>query len=266
MPVGGVNPLTAYGPPAQQSPSSQFTPQPFMSPGMSFQPRTQFGQQASSPFGFSQRGGIYGQMPGGPNRARGVPAFQSTRPGGSFGAMPQFQNPFSPQQQQQFQNPYQPQQQPQRPAFLDNPEFQGYKKQNDELNRQMNDYMRQAPMYQQLQDLQSKMQGFQKQYEPQGMDPAFQGMTQDQRMRAALDDSGMGHGQDYYAQQEAQRAAMQPRSQADLNQAFQKMGMPSNMFGGLSGLFNRQQAQPQMSTDYNPARYGYGYTPQSIYE
>jgi hypothetical protein len=66
--------------------------------------------------------------------------------------------------QQQYQQPFQQQfgqQQPQRPAFMDNPEFQGYQKQYDGLNQQMNEYMRQAPMYQQLQDLQGKMQGLQ---------------------------------------------------------------------------------------------------------
>jgi hypothetical protein len=87
------------------------------------------------------------------------------------------------------------------------------------------------------------------QFNPPGMNPAFQGMTQDQRMRAAFDDSGMGHGQDYYAQQAAQRAAQQPRSQADLNQAFQRMGMPSNFapqaMGGKGGMPSSQQSTPQ---------------------
>jgi hypothetical protein len=36
---------------------------------------------------------MYGQMPGGPNMAQQVPAFQPVRPGGS---MPQFQNPYGP--------------------------------------------------------------------------------------------------------------------------------------------------------------------------
>ena len=75
---------------------TQFTPNPFMTPGMTFQPRTQFGQQASAPLNLSQQGRTYGQIPGGPNTAQQVPAFQSVRPGGP---MPQFQNPFGPQQQ-----------------------------------------------------------------------------------------------------------------------------------------------------------------------
>jgi hypothetical protein len=113
MPVGGANPILttvtpgtlgtpgAYNPITNTPPAqSQFTPIPFMTPGMTFQPRTQFGQQASAPLNLSQRGQTYGQMPGGPNMAQQVPAFQSVRPGGSSGFMPQFQNPFGPQPQQ----------------------------------------------------------------------------------------------------------------------------------------------------------------------
>jgi hypothetical protein len=88
-------------------------------------------------------------------------------------------------------------QQPQRPAFLDNPEYQGYQKQaeglnqqindyvtqspmyqqlqnpqgnqnqREDLNRQMDAYVKQSPMYQQLQDLQGKMRGFQDSQQPQ---------------------------------------------------------------------------------------------------
>jgi hypothetical protein len=99
-PIGGANPIFSVGPPnpnTNTNPNpSQFTPTPFMTPGMTFQPRTQFGQQASAPLNLSQQGRTYGQMPGGPNTAQQVPAFQSVRPGGP---MPQFQNPFGPQQQ-----------------------------------------------------------------------------------------------------------------------------------------------------------------------
>jgi hypothetical protein len=104
--------------------SSQFTPNPFMTPGMTFQPRTQFGQQASAPLNINQQGRTYGQMPGGPNMAQQPPAFQSVRPGGSSGFMPQFQNPFGPQTQpQQYrsmgQQPTQISQQPQAPRQPD---------------------------------------------------------------------------------------------------------------------------------------------------
>ena len=126
MPVGGSNPiltsgtpgntapnsggnplLSAYGPPGSLAPpsptpvpGSQFTPNPFMTPGMTFQPRTQFGQQASAPLNINQQGRTYGQMPGGPNMAQQPPAFQSVRPGGSSGFMPQFRNPYGPQPKQ----------------------------------------------------------------------------------------------------------------------------------------------------------------------
>jgi hypothetical protein len=104
MPVGGANPiLSTFGPPssyANPAAGSQFTPNPFMTPGLTFQPQTQFGQQASAPLNLSQQGRTYGQMPGGPNMAQQAPAFQSVRPGGSSGFMPQFQNPFGPQPQQ----------------------------------------------------------------------------------------------------------------------------------------------------------------------
>jgi hypothetical protein len=124
MPIGGANPiftsgtpgstspssggnplLSAYGPPASLAPQtqtfgSQFTPTPFMPPGMTFQPHTQFEQQASAPLNINQQGRTYGQMPGGPNMAQQTPAFRSVRPGGSSGFMPQFQNPYGPQLQQ----------------------------------------------------------------------------------------------------------------------------------------------------------------------
>jgi len=118
MPVGGANPILTTGTPggytpigsqtAPQTPGSQFTPKPFMPQSMMFQPHTQFGQQASAPLNISQHGQMYGQMPGGPNMAQ--PPQQPAQPqqlrntpspyqlGGSSGFMPQFQNPFGPQQ------------------------------------------------------------------------------------------------------------------------------------------------------------------------
>jgi len=110
---------------------------PFMTPGMTFQPRTQFGQQASAPLNISQQGRMYGQTQGDPNVAQQPPDFQYVRPGGSSGFMPQFQNPYGPQfadggltgtnnmagmpvMPQQFQNPFGPQQpqQPQQPQNI----------------------------------------------------------------------------------------------------------------------------------------------------
>jgi hypothetical protein len=130
-PIGGANPIFSVGPPNPNTninPNpSQFTPNPFMTPGLTFQPQTQFGQQASAPLNLSQQGRTYGQMPGGPNMAQAQSPFLSLRPGGSSGFMPQFQNPYGPQPQQrggemglgdmmneQLRNIYGPQAQPQQ--------------------------------------------------------------------------------------------------------------------------------------------------------
>ena len=64
-----------------------------------------------------------------------------------------------------MQNPFQPQQ----PSFMQDPEYQGYQTQANDLQRQMNEYMQKAPMYQQLQDLQGKMAPFQQRYQQQQM-------------------------------------------------------------------------------------------------
>lgn len=45
-------------------------------------------------------------------------------------------------------------------------DFRNFRSQHDDLSRQMNEYMQKAPMYQQLQDLQGKMQGVQSRYAP----------------------------------------------------------------------------------------------------
>ena len=83
-------------------------------------------------------------------------------------AQPQYQQPFGGfygQQPQPMQNPFQPQQ----PSYMQDPEFQGYQTQVQDLNRQMQEYMQKAPMYQQLQDLQGKMSGYQDRYRQQQM-------------------------------------------------------------------------------------------------
>ena len=78
---------------------------------------------------------------------------------------PERQQPFGGQFGQPMQNPFQPQQ----PSFMQDPEFQGYQTQMQDLNRQMNEYMQKAPMYQQMQDLQGKMAPFQQRYQQQQM-------------------------------------------------------------------------------------------------
>ena len=89
-------------------------------------------------------------------------------------------------------------QQPQQPSYQSNPDFQAYQTQMNDLSRQMDDYVKKAPMYQQLQDLQGKMRGFQ---QPQGQMgdtgfnramPAVMPQQPDPGMAAAFDDSFMG--------------------------------------------------------------------------
>jgi len=101
---------------------------------------------------------------GGPSTFNSFPDPRMGRgasPGGKGGGGYGPDDRFMPQQQ--YQQPFQQQfgqQQPQRPAFLDNPEYQGYQKQAQDLNNQLNDYTKQSPIFQQLQDLQGKLRGF----------------------------------------------------------------------------------------------------------
>jgi hypothetical protein len=119
--TGGGNPLTAYGPPASLAPPTggtttgtttggttggttlapfptTVTPpniNPFMTPGVTFPPRTQFNQQASAPLNISQQGNTYGA----PTPVKQIftqpTQFASVQPGGAIGAVPTFQNPFT---------------------------------------------------------------------------------------------------------------------------------------------------------------------------
>ena len=116
MPVGGANPILTtgnssgsstvgatlpanpYGP-FQNNPNPVVTNtlaqpgiKPFMPAGMTFQPHTQFGQQASAPLNISQRGQVYGHVPLPPLKGYGYAV------GGMLNSAPQFQNPFGPQQ------------------------------------------------------------------------------------------------------------------------------------------------------------------------
>ena len=111
-------------------------------------------------------------------------------PGDKYLQQPQYQQPFGGfygQQPQPMQNPFQPQQ----PSYMQDPEFQGYQTQVQDLNRQMNEYMQKAPMYQQLQDLQGKMSGYQQRYQQQEL----QRMQQMQQMQQYQQPSPFRRGQ-----------------------------------------------------------------------
>ena len=132
---------------------------------------------------------------------------------------PERQQPFGGQFGQPMQNPFQPQQ----PSFMQDPEFQGYQTQMQDLNRQMNEYMQKAPMYQQLRDLENKMAPFQQRHQQQEM----QRMQQMQAMQ--------------------QRQFQQP-SPFRRGQFQQPMGL-MGLMGGRGGM-----QQPRMSMDMPYAR------------
>lgn len=82
-----------------------------------------------------------------------------------------------PQQPPPMQNPFQPQQ----PSYMQDPEYQGYQKQIGDLQRQMQEYMQKAPMYQQMRDLESKMIPFQQRHQQQEMQRMQQMQAMQQR-------------------------------------------------------------------------------------
>jgi hypothetical protein len=102
-----------------------------------------------------------------PNTGYSVREQQQPAPVGSGFGHPQ---PISDMQdrREQFIQRQQPfggqfgQQVPQ--SALQSPEFQGYQTQMRGLQQQMDEYVRKAPMYQQLQDLHGKMQGYQQRH------------------------------------------------------------------------------------------------------
>jgi hypothetical protein len=131
-------------------------------------------QPMQNPFGGQQMGAL--SSPG-----YGMNQFQQQQ---------QMQNPNGPSQPTPMQMPQpgsqtpswaggylgQQQQQPQQPSYMNNPDFQAYQKQEQDLGRQMNEYMQKAPMFQQLQDLQGKLRGFQQPQQGQMGDTGFRAM------------------------------------------------------------------------------------------
>lgn len=109
--------------------------------------QNQFGDTQYRPF---QYGGYTNAF----NQSFGSPMGQFSR---QLGIQPMSQEQFA-QNAATAQNSLGGQQAMQ-PAYMQDPEFQGYQTQVQDLNRQMQDYIQKAPMYQQLQDLQGKMRG-----------------------------------------------------------------------------------------------------------
>jgi len=283
-----------------------------------------------------------------PDPSMGRGASPGGKGGGGYGP----DDRFMPQQQ--YQQPFQQQfgqpgiglppheqglggrgglQQPQRPAFLDNPEYQGYQKQAQDLNNQLNDYTKQSPIFQQLQDLQGKLRGFESPQQQQTSLPPgamvalsreeaqrlnqaqqtqqspnagygevraavmpqegtpeylerygttmpvegkvtpftgdqareaeargqqqreeYQNMSQAERMRVALDDSGMGRGGYQQRMLENNRRVMQQTPQE--RQRIQQELMVNPLNGNQQPGFNpaRYEYNPNMQKPYMPQR------------
>jgi hypothetical protein len=148
-PTGGTGQMprfanNPFGPPQQNTGGGMATAQPaVMAEPQVLNPSTytNYGQGNGGGFGGGQQPAMLSDMQYRPERQQFF--------GGQFGQL--MQNPFQPPQ-------------PQQPAFMQSPEYQGYQTQMQGLQQQMNDYMQKAPMYQQLQDLQGKMQGYHDNY------------------------------------------------------------------------------------------------------
>jgi hypothetical protein len=191
------------------------------------------------------------QQPNNFSLAHGPNTFEGQQTVGRFGNA-QYRPPS-------MQNPFQPQQ----PSFMQDPEYQGYQTQANDLQRQMDEYMRKAPMYQQLQDLQGKMAPFQQ--------------RQAMQQRQFQQPSPFRRGQ--YQQPMGQQGFMggrgmsQPRMSMDMPETMYEprmsMDMPEMMYAqparmprnaGLAGLFasfpqnfGREQrySVPAYSADYS---------------
>jgi hypothetical protein len=175
---------------------------------------------------------------------------------------------YRPQVAQQPQ-PFNPFQQPQQPSYMQDPEFQGYQTQAQDLSRQMDEYMRKAPMYQQLQDLQGKMAPFQQREDMQRMQQMQQRQMQlpgvqqqpasfDQRAIAA-DPQGFQQYMQAMQQREQQRpgSTMLSQQQPQFNPYQQQRQQfnpyqRQNPYQQQRQQFNPYQQQMQQRQQYQP--------------
>lgn len=142
-----------------------------------------------------------------------------------------------PQQPPPMQNPFQPQQ----PSYMQDPEYQGYQTQIGDLQRQMQEYMQKAPMYQQMRDLESKMIPFQQRHQQQEM----QRMQQMQAMQQRQFRQPMGL-QALMGQLRG-RPVPQPRMAMDMPQTNQPM---ETLPASFPQSFGREQRYANPSADY----------------
>jgi len=228
--------------------------------------QSNFGQGMNTMFGGGSPFGMQQQQP------YGMQPMQN--PFGGMGALssPGYgMNQF--QQQQQM-----PQPMGQQPSYMNNPDFQAYQKQEQDLGRQMNEYMQKAPMYQQLQDLQGKLRGFQ---QPQGQMGQMGQLGQNpygniDQMQRQRDMQDQARQQQMYQQatQDDMRAAVMPQQPGSEQVASDfsdssfyggrggnqridnRMGMPD--FGGRGGYGGGRGG-------FGGGRGGYGQRPQQDY-
>ena len=127
-------------------------------------------------------------------------------------------------------------QQPQQPAYQSNPDFQAYQKQEQDLGRQMNEYMQKAPMYQQLQDLNSKMRGM---AQPQ------QGQMGQMGQLGQLEQRGQMGQNPYLAQRDQMQRQRDMQDQQDYQQRYQQ-ATQDDMRAGFAVMPNQSGYQGQM--------------------
>lgn len=165
-------------------------------------------------------------------------------------------SPFGMQQPSYgMQNPYMQQPQPmpqqQQPSYQSNPDYQAYQTQMNDLSRQMDDYVKKAPMYQQLQDLQGKMRGFQQPQGQMGMPPpdvaqetvGIGNFEQDQLDRAFGRPPRMGG----YGPRGGYGGRMGGYGQPQPGMGLQAL---SSLMQGRRGGFGGQRAIPQMMDEF----------------
>jgi len=208
-----------------------------------------FGMQQQQPYGMQQMQNPFGGQQLGPNQSPGYGANQQQQ---------QMQNPNGPSQPTPMQMPqaqtpswaggYLGQQQPQQPSYMNNPDFQAYQKQEQDLGRQMNEYMQKAPMYQQLQDLQGKLRGFQQPQQGQMQNP-YGNIDQMQQQRNAQHQTQLQSAWQQ-ATQDDMRAAVMPQ-QGQMGDTGFNRAMPAVMPPQAT-----QDAMLDQMTLYSPETYG----------
>jgi len=207
-----------------------------------------FGMQQQQPYGMQQMQSPFGGQQLGPNQSPGYGMNQFQQQ--------QMQNPNGPSQPTPMQMPQpgsqtpswaggylgqqqqMPQPMPQRPAYMDNPDFQAYQRQEQDLGRQMNEYMQKAPMFQQLQDLQGKLRGFQQPQQGQMQNP-YGNIDQMQQQRNAQDQTQL-------------QSAWQQATQEDARRGMTMDMPPPGSFGDMrAAVMPQQPGSEQVASDFS---------------